>query len=292
MKDATMKKPLLSRKNKKTIKKIIFTIIALILSLILTIPFVWMVICSFQESPELIFANPPVMPNIFKVGFKNYALAFETIDMWRMIKNTLIIVFWNLILSVTSSVLVAYGFARSRVKEKGVFFAILLSTMMLPWVVTLVPSYIIYSKIGWVGTRLPLILPAIGGNAFYIFLLRQFFMGIPRELDEAAEIDGCNKVTTLFRILLPQAKPVIATIVVFSFVGTWSDYVGPRIYLASSPELQTLSVGLNHFRSQSSAMPWHAVMAACVIFTIPMVFTMYISQKQFTEGIVTSGIKG
>jgi multiple sugar transport system permease protein len=280
----------LTRRNKDRIGLGIRTTVSVGIATLIAVPFFWMVLSSFHASSFDLFQSPPKFPAPFTPG--NYAEAVAVIDMFKLIGNTLIIVVWNMGLSIMSSILVAYGFARFRVKERDTIFFILLATMMLPWVVTLVPSYIIYTRLGFVGTRLPLILPAIGGNAFFIFLLRQYMLGIPKSLDEAAEIDGCSKFGILFRIILPQCKPIIATLIVFSFVGSWSDYVGPRIYLASNPALQTLSVGLRYFQSTTSVMPWHLLMAACVIFTIPMVVTMFVSQRAFTEGIVTTGMKG
>lgn len=278
-----------SRKFRKKTSDVVCFILALILSVVLIIPFTWMLISSFQPDSASLFLSPPKLPD--KLHFENYLKAVHDIDMIKLTINTLIIVFSNMFLSITSSVLVAYGFARFRVKENNFLFFIVLSTMMLPWVVTLVPSYIIFTKVGWVGTRLPLILPAIGGNAFFIFLLRQYILGIPRSLDEAAEIDGCGKLGILIKIILPQCKPILATLIVFSFTGIWSDYVGPRIYLASNPDLQTLSVGLQYFQSSNSVMPWHLIMAACVLFSIPMIIVMFSAQNAFTRGIVTTGVK-
>jgi multiple sugar transport system permease protein len=281
---------MMTRKKRILIKTSLQTTGSIIVSLIIAIPFIWMLISSFYPNSYDLFQSPPKLPNPFSVG--NYIEAIEAIQMLKLIGNTMIIVVFNMVFSITASIFVAYGFARFKVKENGTIFFILLATMMLPWVVTLVPSYIIYARLGLVGTRLPLILPALGGNAFFIFLLRQYILAIPKSLDEAAEIDGCSKLGILFKIILPQCKPILATLIVFSFVGSWSDYVGPRIYLASNPSLQTLSVGLQYFQSTTSVMPWHLLMAACVIFTIPMVITMFSSQKAFTEGIITTGSKG
>ncbi len=277
------------RKRKEMIYKSMRFFTALGIALITIIPFLWMVISSLQPNSSSLFYSPPRFPN--PIRFQNYIDAIKEIKMFSLIWNTLILVFANMFLSIGASIFVAYGFARFRIKERNILFFILLSTMMLPWVVTLVPSYIIFNKIGWIGTRWPLILPAIGGNAFFIFLLRQYIMGIPVSLDEAATIDGCNRLGILFKIILPQCKPIIATLIVFSFTGTWSDYVGPRIYLASSPQLQTLSIGLQYFQSTNSVMPWHLLMAACVIFAIPMVVVMFSAQNALARGIVTSGIK-
>lgn len=289
MQEELVKKSKKDKRRKQRLSSSAAFMVALVLSLIIIIPFAWMVISSLQPDSSSIFSKIPKLPN--PVRFKNYIDAINEINMLSLIWNTLILVFSNMFLSITASILVAYGFARFKVKERNVLFFILLSTMMLPWVVTLVPSYIIFNKLGWIGTRWPLILPSIGGNAFFIFLLRQYIMGIPVSLDEAATIDGCSKFGILTKIILPQCKPIIATLIVFSFTGTWSDYVGPRIYLASSPKLQTLSIGLQYFQSTNSVMPWHLLMAACVIFSIPMVIVMFSAQNAFTSGIVTTGIK-
>ncbi len=280
----------ITKRRREQVNLGVRTTASVLIATIIAIPFFWMLLSSFHASSFDLFQSPPKLPSPFSPS--NYPEAIAVIDMFKLIFNTLVIVFWNMVLSIMSSILVAYGFARFKVKESNTIFFILLATMMLPWVVTLVPSYIIYTRLGFVGTRLPLILPAIGGNAFFIFLLRQYMLGIPKSLDEAAEIDGCSKLGILFKIILPQCKPILATLIVFSFVGSWSDYVGPRIYLASNPGLQTLSVGLRYFQSTTSVMPWHLLMAACVIFTIPMVVTMFVSQRAFTEGIVTTGLKG
>ncbi len=284
----------LNRKNRRIISSVCNFILAAVLSLILIIPFAWMVLCSFQLRSADIFMNPPVFPSA--LTFKNFADAISSIDMINGTLNTLTIVGCNMVFGIVSSVMVAYAFARSRVRYKNIFFAILMATMMLPWVVTLVPSYIIYYKLGWLNPDmfkgyLPLIAPSIGGNAFFIFLFRQFLMGIPRALDEAAEIDGCGKMGILFRILLPQCVPILVTMIIFSFNTGWSDYVGPSIYITKS-ENYTLSIALSTFVVSNSSTPWNTVMAGCLIFSLPMIVVMFSAQNAFQRGIVSSGIKG
>lgn len=278
-----------SLKTKKLIGKFLTYITAVLIALIIVLPFLWMIRCSLEPDANSIFKTPiKIIPD--NLCFSNYIKAFNTIQMGSLFKNTMILVIGNMVLSTASSILIAYGFARFRAKYKDVLFYLLLSTMMLPWVVTMVPAYILFLKLGWVETFLPLIAPAIGGNAFYVFMLRQYLMGIPKELDEAAIIDGCSRFGILIKILLPQCKPILATMLIFSFSGIWSDYVGPSIYL-SKPSMHTLSIGLEYFRSTNSVMPWHLVMAACTMFAIPMVLVMFFSQNAFTKGIVTSGLK-
>ena len=174
-------------------------------------------------------------------------------------------------------------------QKKGV--TILLSTMMLPWVVTMVPAYVLFAKLGLVGTLWPLILPSIGGSAYNIFLLQQFFRSIPKELDDAAKIDGCNSFQVLTRILLPNCGPIIATMVIFSFIGIWSDYVGPSIYILDQ-EQYTLALGLQFLKTSNFiAPPWHRLLAGCVLYALPMVIVYICCQKAFVRGAVDSAIK-
>ncbi|MGN1062680.1 MAG: carbohydrate ABC transporter permease, partial [Candidatus Scatosoma sp.] len=253
------------------------------------LPFVYMVLCSLQAESSDIFQWPPeIIPD--KPRFENYADAFEIMAFPRALGNTLLLVVSVMGLTLLGSVLVAYGFARFEAKGKNGLFGLLLSTMMLPWVITMIPSFAIYRYIGWIGTRLPLIVPAVGGSAFNIFLLRQFMMGIPKNLDEAAMLDGCSTLRILISVLLPNMKPVLATLIVFSFNNVWGDYVGPSIYLLDA-ELQTLSLSLYNFQDASGVMEWNKVMARCVMFSLPMIVVLFSAQNAFVRGIVSSGIK-
>ena len=264
-------------------------VVALLTAVLFCLPFVYMLLCSFQPESADIFVWPPdLIPDHFR--FANYADAFEVMNFPRAFGNTMLLVVSVMGLSVTGSVLVAYGFARFEARLKNALFGLLLSTMMLPWVITMIPSFAIYKYIGWIGTRLPLIIPAVGGSAFNIFMLRQFMLGIPKDLDEAARIDGCSSFGILWRILLPNMAPVLATLVVFSFTNVWNDYVGPSIYLLDS-DLHTLSLSLYNFQDASGVMEWNKVMAGCVMFSLPMVLVLFLAQNAFVRGIVTSGIK-
>ena len=281
-----------SAKKVEKITNILLSVFMGIISLILIIPFLWMVVSSLQPTATSIFQNPPKFPEVW--SFSNYVEIFKVWDFWGMLGNTLFVVFTSMILSITSSVLVAYGFARFRARGKKLMFMFMLSTMMLPWIVTLMPSYILFQKIGWTGTFLPLIVPAIGGGAFNIFLVRQYIMGIPKSLDEAAIMDGCNRFQILTKVLLPQCGPILATLVVFSFNGAWSDYVGPSIYLMGVESKYTLSVGLTILKNQTAGygvIPWHLIMAGCVVFAMPMIIILFVAQDAFVRGVVTSGIK-
>lgn len=285
------KQKVASMKRQERVSNIVITVLMAIVSVILIIPFLWMVVSSLQPDASSIFQDPPKFPDPW--SFSNYAKIFEVWDFWGMLGNTLFVVFTSMIISISASILVAYGFARFRAKGKKIVFGFMLSTMMLPWIVTLMPSYILFQQLGWTGTFLPLVVPAIGGGAFNIFLLRQYIMGIPKSLDEAAIIDGCNRFQVLTKVLLPQCGPIIATLVVFSFNGSWSDYVGPSIYLMGVESKYTLSVGLTILKNQASygEIPWHLIMAGCVVFALPMVIILFVAQDAFVRGVVTTGIK-
>lgn len=278
----------LTFKQKSKIKSISLSIIAILLGLILAMPFLWMIFCSFQENSNDVYAYPPKFPNF--TNFNNFAYIFKESDFFNQLKNTLILVFSNMIIGTIASILVAYGFARFNGKGKKVCFTILLATMMLPWVVTMVPAYMLFSKINLVGTFWPLILPSIGGSAYNIFLLRQFMMGLPKELDEAAKIDGCNSLQVLTRILLPNCTPIIATIVIFSFIGTWSDYVGPSIYIQDE-SMYTIALGLQFLKTGFIAPQWHYILASCTIYALPMIIVFIFCQKAYVRGAVGSAIK-
>ena len=276
-------------RNKKTdtLTKVLLFIIALTISIFFAIPFVYMILMSLMRSSNAIFEYPPkFFSGVFK--WQNYVDAWNNINMGKLLLNTLIMVAATMGIGITASILIAYGFSRFKNKYSNIFFTILLSTMMIPWVVTMIPAYAEFEKLGWIGTRLPLIIPWIGGSAFNVFMIKQFMDDIPKDLDEAAKIDGANTFTILFKILLPQIKPCLATLLVYSFINAWCDYVGPSIYLQSNPDLYTLSLGMQNFFSATGSADWTQVMAASVMFSIPMVL---FAQKAFVRGVVSTGIK-
>lgn len=205
-------------------------------------------------------------------------------------KNTLIITLLSTLGVIVSSSLVAYAFARLRFRGRDRLFLLLLSTMMLPAIVTMIPTFVLYKYLHWIDTFFPLWVPAwFGGGAFNIFLLRQFFMGIPRELDEAAFLDGAPHSTIFWRIILPLAKPALATVGIFSFMYSWKNFEGPLLYL-NSPEKQTLEVGLQTYRSLNNEQ-WNLLMAGAVLVMIPLIALFLIGQKWFVKGIVMTGGK-
>ena len=277
-------------KAKKRVIYILLFALCVIISVIFAFPFVYMALMSLMKDSDSIFLYPPVLYS-GELRFQNYIDAWNYIDFGEKLLNTIIMVIGTMGIGIVASILIAYGFSRFRNRWSNLFFNILLSTMMIPWVVTMIPAYVEYEFFGWIGTRLPLIIPWIGGSAFNVFMLRSFMDDIPLELDEAAKMDGCSSFRILWQVVLPQLKPCLATLFVFSFINAWSDYVGPSIYLQSSPELFTLSLGMQQFFSSTGRVDWNLVMAASVMFSVPMVIVLALAQNAFVRGIVRSGIK-
>lgn len=205
-------------------------------------------------------------------------------------RNTLVIAFLSTVGGVLTSAMVAYPFARLRFRGRNGLFTLLLSTMMLPAIVTMIPTYILYSYLRWIDTFYPLWVPAwFGGGAFNIFLMRQFFLGIPKELDEAAYLDGASHSTIFWRIILPLSGPALATIGIFSFIFSWRDFLGPLLYL-NDPDKQTLELGLSTYRSLNNDQ-WQLLMAASILVVIPLILIFVLGQRFFVKGIALTGGK-
>lgn len=274
--------------KRKIAIRIAVHVVCIFTSSICVFPFIYMFFISLQPTNEAIFSIPPSIIPV-KWEWSNYVYAFRQTHFLRAFGNTMLILVTVTGLNMIGSTLVAYGFSRFTARGKGIMWAVLMGTMMLPWAVTMVPAFVIFKAIGWIGTRLPLIIPAFGGSAYNIFMLRQFMMGIPKELDEAAKIDGCSDFGILFRILLPNMTPVYATLFIFLFTSLWSDYLSPRIYLLDETQ-HTLSLALYKLRSAYS-IDWKATMAGSVMFALPMVVVLFAMQRYFVEGIVVTGLK-
>jgi len=224
------------------------------------------------------------------VKWSNYSDAFSYAPMLRYIMNTLIIELFTILGQVISCTLIAYGFARFRFRGREVLFMIMLGTMLIPEQVTMIPMFMLFSKIHWINTYLPLIVPQFFGNAFFVFLMRQYLLTIPKDLDEAAKIDGANSIQILFKILIPVLKPSITIIVVFTFTNVWNNFMGPLIYL-NDPSKFTLAVGLANFIS-SRGSEWNLFMAAATVALIPLLVIYYFAQRNLIGGIASMGIKG
>jgi len=253
------------------------------------VPFLWMVSTSLKD-PKEVFAFPPQwIPN--PIRWQNYVEGWTKLPFSLFLRNTCFITSHNIIASTASSALVAFTFARLRARARDALFLLVLATMMIPYEVTMIPTFILFSKLGWVNTFVPLMLPAWFGSPYYIFLLRQFIMTIPYDLDDAARIDGCSTWRIFWQIILPLSKPALATVAIFSFVGNWNDFLGPLIYL-NDMKLYTLAIGLNLMRGTQYGSVIHLLMAVSVLSVLPILVVFFSAQKYFIQGITLTGIKG
>ena len=263
------------------------------LGVMFMLPFVFAVSSSFKTYVEIHEYPPRWIPSTFH--WENYLEVFIQVPFARFIMNSLIVVTLAGIGQLASATAVAYGFARFRFPGRDVLFLLVLSTMMLPWVVTIIPTFILFRELDWLNSLKPLIIPAyFGGGAFFIFLLRQFFLTIPMDLDEAAIIDGASRLRILVNIILPLSVPVLATVAIFSVLGSWNDFFGPLIYIDDESRF-TVALGLRLFQQTASlgGKPVdQLLMAASVVTTLPIVILFFVMQRYFVQGIVMSGIKG
>ena len=258
------------------------------LSLLFLFPLFWMISTSLKTNPEVATMPPTWLPAIPQ--WNNYPGALEFAPLVKFAGNTLFICAVNVIGTVISCSMIAYGFARIRWPGRDSVFIMVLATMMIPGQVTMIPIYNIFTRLGWVNTFLPLTVPSFFGAAFYIFMLRQFFMTIPFELSEAAVIDGSSEFNIYSTIILPLAKPALATVALFTYLGHWNDFLGPLIYL-SDPEKYTLSIGLRYFQTLTwSEFPMQ--MAAATMMTLPIIVLFFFTQRTFIQGIALTGLKG
>ena len=252
------------------------------------LPFYWLVVTSLKPDAQVFQSPPAWFPH--PVLWMNYPRALTYVPFGGYLFNTLVICILSVFGMLLSSSLVAYSFAKIRWPGRSIAFLILLSTLMLPPQVTMIPVFTIFKSLHWVDTIKPLVVPAFLGSAFFVFLLRQFFMTIPLELSDSAKIDGCSELDIYWRIVLPLAKPALATVALFAFIAAWNDFLGPLIYLNDDTKY-TLSLGLQQFVSQHGA-EWSMLMAASTVMTIPIVVLFFFAQKTFIQGITLTGIKG
>jgi multiple sugar transport system permease protein len=259
----------------------------IVLAIVFAAPFYWMVITSLKTDRQ-IFEVSKWYPD--PVMWSNYSRALTYIPFARYTANTLLICAVSMLGTVLSSSLVAYSFSRIQWKGRDALFVVVLATLMLPGQVTMIPVFMIFKWLGWIGTYKPLLVPTFFGGAFYIFMLRQFFRSIPNELSESARMDGASEMGIYYRIVLPLAKPALATVALFTFIGAWTDFMGPLIYL-NDPNRYTLSIGLQQFVSQHGA-EWSMLMAASTVMALPIIVLYFLAQRTFVEGITLTGIKG
>ncbi len=256
------------------------------LALIFILPFVWLVSTSLKPDSQIFVLPPEWVPHPFK--WSNYPEALTYIPYFLYMRNSLYIALFNVCAMLISCSLVAYGFARIHWPGRNLLFIVLLATMMIPYPVTLIPVFVIFRQIGWVGSFNALTWPALTGSAFYIFLLRQFFMTIPQDLADAARVDGASEFQIYRRIILPLAKPALATVAILVFLDNWNDFLGPLIYLGGNQQDYTLALGLNDYFGAHSA-EWALLMAAVTVMVIPVAVLFFVSQRTFIQGIALTG---
>ncbi len=279
---------LTAKRVRGVVREVLIHIVLLPAAFVFLLPFLWMVSTSLKTVAQL-YVYPPIwIPN--PVKWANYSETVVYIPFFLYLKNTLIIAVSSTFGAVLSCSLVAYSLSRINWPGRQWLLLLTIATLMLPFQVTLVPLFLVFKKLGWVGDFRPLILPAFFGNAYYIFLLRQFFMTIPMELSDAARIDGAGERRIFWSIILPLVKPALATIVIFEFIRQWRDFLYPVIYL-SDQNMYTLSLGLQQYSSEHGR-EWGLLMAASVLITMPIILLFFFTQKTFVQGITLTGIKG
>ena len=275
------------KKSSAVLRRVLLYIVLILIAVIMVVPFLWMLSTSLKTQYDAVKITPVWIPD--PPQWENYVKLFTEQPMFQFMLNTIKIVFFVVLGQLFFSSLAAYSFARISFKGRNVVFFFYIATLMVPGQVTMIPTYLMFAKAGLTDNHLALILPAFF-SAFGVFLLRQFFMSLPRELEEAAEIDGCNPFMTYWRIMLPLVVPAMLTLGVFTLMNTWNDYMGPLIYL-SSPEKYTMTLGIAYFKGVYTTQ-WNLVMAGSIVSVVPILIAYLCAQKYFIEGIAFSGVKG
>ncbi|AZN39987.1 carbohydrate ABC transporter permease [Paenibacillus albus] len=280
----------ISRSQSELLSKLFSYFMLCVGSIVILIPFAWMLSTSLKRKADVYVFPPQWIPS--PPQWQNYKEAFTTFPFAHYTWNSVIIVVLVMAGTLFSCSFSAYGFSRLQAPGRNFIFMLLLATMMLPSAVTMVPIYLFFNKLGWVNTFKPLIIPAWFGTAFYIFMMRQFFMGIPYELEDSARIDGCTTYGIWARIMVPLSKPVLVTVGVFTFMGTWNDFMTPLIYLTDEDK-RTLALALSYFQGSARSAPdLHLLMAASLYAIAPCVTLYFLCQRIFVKGMVFTGVKG
>ena len=279
---------MVKRKKQEFLFKLLIFIAVLIGAILLLIPLAWLVSTSLKPRGQLFLTPPKWIPNPILWG--NYKKALTILPFHIFLKNTLIITFSVTFGTVLSSSIVAFGFARLRAPLRNFFFIVLLSTLMIPFQVVMIPRFILFKYLGWIDTFAPIIVPNFFAGAWNTFLLRQFYLTIPLEYDDAARIDGCSSWGIYWRIILPLAKPALVAIGIYSIMWQWNDFLEPLIYLNSQRKF-TLQLGLRIFQGMHFT-DWSLMMAATTVVLLPCLVLFFFTQRYFMKGIVVSGVKG
>lgn len=278
-------------RRKRIINSSVRYTILTIVGFIMLYPLLWMIGSSFKENSE-IFRTVSFIPE--SLNFNNYIDGWKTSTEYTFTTyflNSMKIVIPKVILTLISTVLTAYAFARFNIPKKKVLFAILIGTLFLPDIVVRIPQYLIYKEFNWLDSYLPLVVPSMFAvDTFFVFMLIQFFRGIPKELEEAAEIDGCNSIQSLWHVIIPVLKPAIISVGLFQFMWTMNDFMGPLIYL-SSVEKYPVSIALKISMDASAAIEWNKILAMSVITLLPSLIIFFLAQNYFVDGVSASGLK-
>lgn len=276
----------------QNLKQLAIQAVIILLGIVMIYPLLWLVASSFKDGSEIFTNAGSLIPQEFT--WENYSsgwAGFGGITFATFFLNSFTIAVASTVGAVASSAVVAYGFARVPFFGRRFWFVCMLLTLMLPAQVQIIPQYIVFSELGWINTFLPLVVPKFFGQAFFIFLMMQFIRGLPRELDEAAEIDGCSHIGIFWRITLPLITPALITSALFSFYWTWEDFFGPLLYL-NDPKLFTVSLALRNFADPSSATNWGAIFAMSTLSLLPAFILFLLFQRYLVQGISTTGLKG
>ncbi len=270
-------------------KILLYTLLALF-AIQFAAPFAWMISTAFKPLNETMALPPVWIPSEFK--WENFSEAIDSMGFfWRYAGNTLYVALLSVIGSVLSSSLAAYGFSRIDWPHRDKVFYLCIATMMIPFPVIMVPTYTLFRELDWIGTFKTLYVPFFLGNAFNIFLLRQFFLGIPKSITEAARIDGCSEFRIFWQIILPLSKSALLVIALFTFMHSWNDFFAPFIFI-NDQENYTLALGLQAFQSRQGGTEWHYLMAASTLIILPLIVLFFFTQKTFIQGITATGAKG
>lgn len=253
-------------------------------------PFLWMISTSLKPLNETMATPPQWIPET--ILWRNYPEAIDEMRFfWRYAGNTIYLCLLTVIGTVLSSAIAAYGFARIEWRGRDQVFILVLATMMIPFPVVMVPVYTLFKELGWIGSFKPLWAPSFLAGAFNVFLLRQFFLTLPKDISEAARIDGASEWQIFWRVILPLAKPALIVVALFQFMATWNDFLGPLIYLNDQKDM-TLALGLQAFQSKGGGTSWNYLMAASTLIVLPVIILFFFCQRYFIEGIATTGGKG
>ncbi|MCY3918157.1 MAG: carbohydrate ABC transporter permease [Chloroflexi bacterium] len=276
--------------NKRAnVNNIVSFVLLVGLSAAFILPLFWMITTSLKPIDQLLLDPPVWIPR--PLEFDNYPKALEAQPFLQYLGNSLQIAVAAVIGAIVSNSLVAYGFSRVEWRGRDAVFVLVLSTLMLPYHVVMIPLFVSFSKIGWVNTWLPLIAPAWLGHPFFIFMLRQFMLGIPKELSEATRIDGGSEWILLTRVILPLCKPALATVALFQFIWSWNDFIGPLIYL-NDRSLYPMSLGLALYHNSQGITDFSILMAASTMAVVPIIIIFFLMQRVFIQGISLTGLKG